>query len=160
MSKKEILQGIRDWLILIAVGVVFAPVFQLFKVAFYYDILTTQTWAFYTDPTAPFYQPILKPLLYLQVFGNVSLLILSIVVMVHFFKKKETLPKMLVTFFSSNFLLGSIGYYMVTLIPQDTPIEQIARLKSAEEIVIMGIMCIIWIPYLLVSKRVKNTFMN
>ncbi|KRF05553.1 hypothetical protein ASG89_20730 [Paenibacillus sp. Soil766] len=73
-------------------------------------------------------------------------------------KKKKLLKYMVINFYVINFIVN-IGYYFIT-----NSIEEMATHdfmgEQGRNIVKSLVTCLIWIPYFINSKRVKNTFIN
>ncbi|MBP1964194.1 DUF2569 domain-containing protein [Paenibacillus aceris] len=74
------------------------------------------------------------------------------------FKKKKLLKYMVINFYIINFAVN-IGYYFIT-----NSIEEMATHdfmgEQGRNIVKSLVTCLIWIPYFINSKRVKNTYIN
>ncbi|WP_412102626.1 DUF2569 family protein [Paenibacillus alginolyticus] len=73
-------------------------------------------------------------------------------------KKKKLLRNMVINFYIINFAFN-ISYYLIT-----NSIEEMATHEFMSEqgrnIVKSLVTCLIWIPYFINSKRVKNTYIN
>jgi len=150
------LEGIGGWLVLVAVGLIASPIFM--AVGLIQDVLPAfsgGTWARLTEAGSPNYHPLWAPLLIMEVSGTSLFILFSLVLLVLFFMKKMSVPRLVIIFLLANLAFVVIDYFLAMRIPlvasmpdESTP-AQIAR---------QAVSCVIWIPYFLRSKRVKNTF--
>lgn len=151
-------QQIGGWLILVAIGIVLSPiriVFQLFPV--YSDLISSGSWATLTTPGFESYHPLWMPILLLELVMNTGLFCAWIYIASLFFKKRKTLPKLYISLlaFTLAFQIGDA--WALSLVMPNAPIfdpettREVARSLSA---------ACIWIPYMLLSKRVKATFVR
>lgn len=156
---KKPLVGIGGWLWLPLIGLILTP----FQIGFgvYHDLLplfTGNAYTALTTPTSSVYHPLWKPLLLFELIGNLSFIVFAIVSLVLFLTKSRLLPKLMVMYLSLNavFLVGD--YFLAEMIPAvaSQPIDRDTIRSIARAI--GGV--IIWVPYFLVSKRVKNTFVH
>jgi len=71
------------------------------------------------------------------------------------FRRSRRFPKAMIIYFFTVFVLVAADYFLAQTIPvvaaQDDPESRIAFMRA-------GIVCAIWVPYFLKSKRVKGTF--
>lgn len=150
--------GLGGWLILTAIGLILTP-FKLgfFVVSSILPIFEGDTWSTLTSPGSEAYHPLWGPLLTFELIGNCAFIVFAVALLVPFFAKRASFPKLMIIFYVTN-LLFVVGDAMLgNLIPfvaaQDDP-------ATTKEIVRTLIASAIWIPYFRVSKRVKNTFVN
>ncbi len=158
MNKKDDLKGLGGWLILVGIGVVIAP----FRLAYefgpmYYSIFTDGTFEILTTPGTEVYHSLWAPLLIGEALCN-SLLVLATVYLVYlFFTKHYLFPKVYIAIvaFSLFFipLDAWVGSFVITDEPMFTP-------EITKEFVRTLVGAVIWVPYMLVSKRVKATFVE
>ncbi len=144
-------------LILVAIGMVLAPIrILLMTVKNLFPAFSKQIWSLLTTPGARAYHPLWKPLLIGELVGNILFLGFSVLIAVFFFQRRRSVPKLAVTFLLANLLFVVIDYYAVGLIP----VAATADVGTKQEIIRTLIVCLIWVPYWLVSKRVKGTFVR
>jgi hypothetical protein len=150
-------QGIAGWLIFPALGLIITPFRMGFQ--FYKDLLpnlTPQIWNAVTNPASSVYHPLWGPLIIFEVTANLVQFIFTLWVMWVFFKKSNKTPRFFIIWL---IMLASVQIIDMLLVKQ---IPMAAAQSVSSEIIkdiarpIIG--AIIWIPYFLVSKRVKNTF--
>ncbi len=149
---------IGGWLILVGIGLVLYPLRMLVFIGS--DLLpafSPGTWSILTTPGTELYHPLWAPLLIFELVGNILLIGFSIVAAVYFFNKRRLLPKMMVTLLIGSSIFVAADYFLADLIPF---VRGQNGLESARELTRAAIACMIWVPYFLVSKRVKGTFVH
>jgi ABC-type multidrug transport system permease subunit len=147
--------GLSGWLILIAIGLVITPIAAIYMITEYNlpifnDI---ETWREFTNPNSANYLPLFSFLVYFELIGNTIILLFSILFLYLFFRKKRLFPRIYFWFLIGNLLFVFIDEILVNsmVVLDEFPYRETLRqaLPSA-----------IWLRYLVVSKRVKNTFVN
>jgi len=133
---------IGGWLIVPAFGLILSAIFVLISIST--EIIPVFTAVPFSDLSGQ-----LRIYLVVDVVLNALLLIFIIVVAVLFFKRRRIVPKLMISLYFINllFVLGDHFLFM--------------SLNEVQWIfgVIQGVAaCLVWIPYFLVSKRVKTTF--
>ena len=107
------------------------------------------------NPASPSYHPLLGPLVVMEVLGNMLICGLAVAAVVLMFRKSRRFPKWAIAFYASNLgflILDAVVAGMIPTIQQDA--------DTAKGIMRSVISCAIWIPYMCVSVRVKNTFVR
>jgi hypothetical protein len=150
------LEGIGGWLVLVGLGLALAPI-QLggALITSYLPIFTGQAWSALTTPGTAAYHWMWKPLLLIELFGSVFLLIWAVALLFLFFGRKRIFPSLVIAFYAANLLLVLLDFVAVSAIPA-VAAELDAR--SVLQLVKSILFCGIWIPYFLISERVKKTF--
>lgn len=147
---------IGGWLILVAIGLIFAPIRLL--VVLFKDLLpalSADTWSRLTTPGAEAYHPLWAPLLLFEVIGNCLFILSPIIIAVFFFQRRRFVPRLIIVLLLANLVFVAIDYFAADLIPFVAAQEDMGSLV---ELIRVLIACAIWVPYFLVSKRVKGTF--
>ncbi len=150
--------GISGWLTLPIIGLVLTCVFAaVWMFTDYLPLMSDGTW-----PAVPVSG---RALITFEVFSNLVLIVMPIVLLTLIFKKRRILPKLMVGFLAFVLLVvvaDSVGILLIgpDLIP-DPMVREEAGWSVAE--VTQGMLrtllsSAIWIPYFLMSARVKNTF--
>jgi|LakMenEpi03Aug12_release.lakeMendotaPanAssembly.Ray.scaffolds.fasta_scaffold1375763_1 hypothetical protein len=148
--------GIGGFLILPIIGLVITPIKSLLIVlSIHIPILTKENWSRLTTPGTEDYHPLWAPVLVGELGLNIFFAIFAIIVLILLFKKNRYLPKLIIIFYISNLILMGIMFYIANLIPI---VAQTPDPESVGEITRAIIGATIWVPYFLISKRVKNTF--
>lgn len=150
-------QGIGGWLILVAIGRITAPILLLFTIlqvylSYFRDGLLQEL----SNPDNQAYSSLWRPIILFEMGINVILFIVGIILLYLFFSKKRSFPQVFIGFCIFTILVtivdGILGYNLQKELTSDYDYTGIAHIFKA--VVNSGI----WIPYMLLSKRVKNTF--
>ena len=147
---------IGGWLILVVIGLILAPIRLL--VVLFKDLLpalSADTWSRLTTPGTEAYHPLWAPLLFFEILGNCLFILFPIIVAVFFFQKRRFVPRLIIVLLLANLVFVAIDYFAADLIPFVAAQEDMGSLV---ELIRVLIACTIWVPYFLVSKRAKGTF--
>ena len=152
------LTGLGGWLILVGFGVIFAPLRLLFVVyTVFVPIFSDGTWDAITNANSEYYIPYIGAYLAFELVVNSALILASIYLIYLFFKKHYLFPKVyiVIVVFSMLFIVFD-AFIGGQFFPED-PIFDEDTLKELGR----GLSSVfIWIPYMLMSKRVKLTFIE
>jgi uncharacterized membrane protein len=148
--------SIGGWLILVVIGLVVTPIrIGIILVTTHIPIFRDGSWALLTSPGATAYHPYWAPILVFEIIGNLLSMVLAFVTLVHLFRRSKRTPKLAISWYAWGVALVLIDTLAGNLIPavaahsDPDEVKEIARSIFA---------ALIWIPYFLVSKRVKATF--
>ena len=147
---------IGGWLIVIAVGLVTSLIQNLNQLPQLLGALGGPIWARLTTPSSPLYHPYWKTAIIYAAITGCFYVAMNVFTLILFFGRGRLFPKLTVALIPSIFILSLAGYYFVGLIPgvADRP----AHVSNGHFLIIKFVALHVWIPYLLVSKRVKQTF--
>lgn len=135
--------GIGGWLILPAIGLAINPFIALFSLAACCVLL------FGTSQIAIARQPGITPVILFEAATSSLFLAAGIVLNILFYGKKKPFPKFMIMFFSAQFVVVLVDHIMAAPFnPHSSPMGVIRTF----------LVCAIWIPYFLLSDRVKLTF--
>jgi hypothetical protein len=149
------LNGIGGWLILLAIGHVLLPLrFAKMGSALFSTTMNTSTWRALTDPIEPSYHAWWAPTLLFELFFNIAMFLFAALLVALFFTKRAAWPRAYVLFLITNL----VGAVLDTILVDRIPSAAESVLTSLLGIVPIALGAIIWIPYVLFSKRVKATF--
>ena len=151
--------GIKGWLIIVAIGRILAPIILLYNIFIAtLPLYTSGMIDELSNPANDYYSPLWKPLVMFELVGNILFLVLNVVLLYWFFAKKK------------KFIAGFIATILASLIFNLFDIFLMMQLQStyATDLgldypsVIIGpvVNFMIWVPYVLKSLRVKNTFVH
>jgi transglutaminase-like putative cysteine protease len=151
------LVGLSGWLILVGIGLVGNPI-QFLRGIIDLDFIFRQpSWNALTSPGTEQYHALWAPVLIYEVFCNIALLVYSILLLVLFFQKRRSFPKLMIVFIAANFVVIGID----TLLAAQIPAVQANGLNDTFKELARSIFAgLIWIPYFIVSKRAQATFVH
>ncbi|MCF6138864.1 DUF2569 domain-containing protein [Pseudalkalibacillus berkeleyi] len=158
-------EGIGGWLILMAVGLMMVPLIRLYSLyQSYWTVYHTPAWSSLTESGNPLYHAWFQPTFWLNIAVDIGFIGLSVAALWLLFTKHSLFPKFMIyylvglTVFAiidgliTNWIFGSLPLTAETL---DYVKNQSYRQQAGSLL-----LCLIWIPYLLRSQRVKTTFVN
>lgn len=151
------LRGLGGWLILVGIGIVISPFFVIGTLLeTHLPLFTDGIWAELTTPGTESYHAFWKPLLLGEVLFNLGAVVFSVHLIFFFFKRHYLFPKTYIAFDLIYFagILLDIGIASLFLG------DPILDAEAIEQVCLLLISGAIWIPYMLVSKRVKLTFVR
>lgn len=157
-DEEKVPRDIGGWLILVALGVIFAPLRILyFSSTTYPPMFSDGTWEALTTETSEAYSPIWGPFLLGEMVVNLAVVGASVYLAFLFFTKKSNFPKWYagIAVFSVIFIL--VDAYMVTLVVPNMPMFDP---ETAKEFGKSLVSCLVWTPYLFLSQRSKETFIR
>ena len=149
---------IGGWLILFAIGIVLYPVGILISLftelfpAFFHE-----NWSVLTTPGSQGYHPLWTPMLLAELIGNIFFFFFSICLVVLFFQRRKLVTKLAVLFLLSNLIFVGVDYFLTQFVLMNAVS---INLDTTINLIRTGVASVIWIPYFLLSKRVKGTFIN
>ncbi len=153
------LAGISGWLVLPAIGIVLGlicnPIVILLKV--FVEEFLHDTKMYLNDNAVA-----------LDLFGSIALVILLGVVACVFFSRKRSAPALIISYLLAGLSLAAFQFLWNSMCLSGYDLEEIFDrescfipfLSSIAGFISMIMQCAIWIPYFVVSKRVKATFVK
>lgn len=152
------LKGLGGWLILIGFGLIIGPIRQIIALSSgYKPYLDTDLFERLTTPSSSSYIPNFKFLFYGEIIVSVFLILLSIYLLFLFFTKSKKFPKNYIFISLFIILYIPVDAFLVTTIVPNANVVDGEMVKSFFQTLISGA---IWIPYMMKSERVKNTFIE
>lgn len=155
--KEEIeLKGLGGWLILLAIGffISFITLGRTIWVSVN-AVVVSELWSKLVDPNSLYYIPNFNWAYTLELFFNVIFLLLNGYVTYLFFRKNYKFPKFFIFFEVSYFC-----FLILDTILSNVILKLDLDLQTIKPCILAIIRMGIWIPYMLNSVRVKNTFIN
>lgn len=151
------LQGIGGWLILVVIGLVISPIrIALLLAENHVPLFSDGTWEVLTSPSSESYHALWAPLIVFEVVGNLLLILLTLATLCFLFMKSKHTPMIAIIWLVAGAVFVFADYVFAQQIPliatQPTDPDAVSELVRA----VVG--TAIWVPYFLVSKRVKATF--
>lgn len=159
MNTSEI-KGISGWLFLIAIGLVISPFrFYFTTLSTYPDFFENGSWYLLTDPNSAKYVKGLSLLVYSEIVFNLFLLSSMIYLNFLFFSKKTTFPKAYIAIALIGLLYTPIDAFLASaFFPHIFPHPPLLEGETLRNFLTTLVSAAIWVPYMLKSHRVKNTF--
>ncbi|HKO96577.1 MAG TPA: DUF2569 domain-containing protein [Pyrinomonadaceae bacterium] len=146
-------------LILVAIGLILSLVQNLgHLLGNLAPFRQVQVWERLTTPGSTAYHPNWKPILLFELVSSSAILGLNAVAVALFFRKQRVFPKFIVIVIPTLFILILVGYYLSGLIPAIA--ESPDYSKQTPVLIVRFVALHVWIPYFLLSERVKKTFVT
>lgn len=150
-------KGIGGWLILVAIGRIIAPILLLFTIwriylPYFRDGLLLEL----SNPDNQAYSSLWRPIILFEVSINAIMLIVGVILLYLFFSKKRSFPKAFIGFCIFTILITIVDGILVYKLQKEITNEYI--FTGFSDVFKAVVNSAVWIPYMLLSKRVKNTF--
>lgn len=158
MNDSNELKGLSGWLILVGIGVVISP----FRLAYefgplYYSIFTDGTFEILTTKGSEAYHQLWGPLLVFEAVYNSLMVLVSFYLIYLFFSKHHLFPKVYIAIVLISLFFIPLDAWFGSFVITDEPMFDPATTKEFARTLISAV---IWVPYMLVSRRVKATFVE
>jgi hypothetical protein len=152
-------KGIGGFLVLPILGLLLSGFLGLASLI---SLITPDTWSMVTLLVQGHLQDELVGFVVVSVFEVVSiiaLLFLNAWCLVAIFNERRNVPTLMAVFYGGSLALALIDLLALSQMPPDvvTKADQFDAMRDFMRAVVAAA---IWIPYFLVSKRVKNTFVH
>lgn len=151
-------EGLRGWLIFVGIGIVISPIrLAINTFPIYFKLFSNGGWTALTTPGTSVYNHLWAPIIIGEIIINIGFIIAWIGVAFLFFSKKRMFPKTYIgiLLFSFAFMVLDI-MIMKMMIPDQVKYDSEAVGEPIRTIFII----IVWVPYMLLSSRVKETFVK
>jgi hypothetical protein len=149
-------RGVGGWLILPLLGLFVFPLRVAVSLATdYWPIFRGGIWENLTTPGSAVYHPLWAPVIVGEITCNVGFLLFDLALLYLLFTKSRRFPKAFIVFTLANLLFIVSDAAIAWQIPAVAArgLEGVAG-EIARSLVVAAV----WVPYMLVSKRVRNTF--
>lgn len=152
------LEGLGGWLILVGSNVVLSPfVIAARTYKSYAEMFASGVWDVLTSPDSMAYHALWAPLAIGEIILNSALILAWIYIAFLFFSKRRAFPFWFIAIHIATVCLIVIDTIVVHHILPDAPIFDANTLRELSRPI--GAI-LIWAPYMLMSKRVKSTFLH
>jgi len=155
--------GLGGWLVLPIIGLFLSPMQALVRVV--NDVapaLRSDVWETLTTPGTQAYHPLWAPILLFDAVSLAVMIVAPIFLLYFLFRRRAILPRLMIYFLL--FVLGSVlidwGVLHLFIAPALTQIDAEVWNDSLPDLARGILGAAIWLPYFLLSKRVKNTFVR
>ncbi len=151
INDAEEYKGIEGWLIVVAIGLwIGLAVEVIFVFKDFVPVFTEGYWTLLTDPNSPSYITSCKAFVLYEMIGVAVIIALRIAVLHAFHKQLSRFPPMFI-----GLILIGIFYSIIDTALASQILDDAGSTGSP-----FSLSAFIWIPYMLMSKRVKQTFVN
>jgi hypothetical protein len=151
------LDGLWGWLLLFAGFVVLKIVSVGFLiVSTFLPLFRDGTWQTLTQPGSPAYHPLWKSVLLFELAGSIVIGAMAMVALALLVVRSTYAPRFCIGLLLGNFVVAAIGYFIAGQIPSVA--DHGADYESLAALVRSTLAMLVWVPYFLVSRRVKATF--
>lgn len=158
MENNNELKGLGGWLILVGIGVVIAPIRLLVAfISVYSPIMEDGVWYALTTPGSSAYHPLWEPLLIAEIIYNLAMVAASVYMIYLFFTRHYLFPKVFIGVSIVSLIFVPLDAWVVSTMFPSEPMFDPETTKEFARVVVVSL---IWIPYMLVSERVKVTFVE
>lgn len=151
------LDGLWGWLLLFTGFVVLKIVSIGFLVAStFLPLFRDGTWQALTQPDSPAYHPLWESFLLFDLAGNTAIGAMAMVALALLVVRSTYAPRFSIGLLVAGFVVAAVNYFIARQIP--TVADLGAGHESLAVLVRSTMAMLVWVPYFLVSKRVKATF--
>ncbi|WP_419886560.1 DUF2569 domain-containing protein [Paenibacillus sp. B-A-8] len=150
--------GLGGWLILVQIGLYGTIIIQIMQ--FFQNssmMFDTEVWTALTSSESEFYHPLWGTTVVFEIVFTLALLLFSIYILVHFYRRKSILPRLLIIFYVVVPVVGIIDYVLLLQIPL---VRELETGRSLRNVIRPVMTSAIWIAYFMKSERVHNTFIK
>ena len=148
--------GLGGWLFLVGIGIVATPLRLGAAILHtFVPIFTNGSWEVLTTPGSERYHWLWAPLLISEVVVNFGFMLAYVVLGFLYFRKSRYFPKtyMVLVIINMCFVVLDAGLGSIVM-----PYEPLLSPVTLKEVIRSLSGVAIWVPYMLISKRVRNTF--
>ncbi|MFL0245580.1 DUF2569 domain-containing protein [Candidatus Clostridium stratigraminis] len=147
---------IGGWLILVAIGLCISIVLNLPTFIKTINSINSKAWPLLTTIGTKYYQAGLKEAIYFEIIGFFIILITNLLCIIFFFKKKRLFPKLMISLLTFNLIFQITQHIIVISNTSFNANSTLTNLQLAKPF----ITALVWIPYFILSERVKKTFIK
>ena len=149
------LAGINGWLLLYTFSVVLGPVSLLMSLWTNVAPMAMPRWSTLTAFGGSQYHPLWAPALLFEFAGHLALLVASVTLLLLYFRQRSSYPRLAVGFLAALCLFKGVDLAIASRLPGTT-----LTMEDWGEASRLLLSALIWGSYLLLSKRVRSTFVR
>jgi hypothetical protein len=145
--------GLGGWLILPRVGLFLSALQHLSSTFRILGLLKPESWTALTLQGSAVYDPWWAPLLIFELAASVALLMSEILIFYLFWGQRRVVPQLMIAWLIAQVFVAVTDFLLTR------QIHSLATEGSVFDLVLRSmVLCLVWIPYFLTSRRVKATF--
>lgn len=149
---------IGGWLVIVAIGLVLTPIILLITLVMEDGFYDAYTWATLWNTEGIQGKPSVI-LIAMELVINLVRIVFSTVLIVLFFERRSSVPRLMVILYASTLIFIVLDAIFAYTINGDLFTSE-DDYDTAKEIIRSVFRAAIWIPYFLISDRVKKTFVK
>lgn len=158
MSDASELKGLGGWLIIIGIGLFMSPITIVIELGpIFYSILADGVIPALSNPLSEFYNPLLLLLIFGELVINFLMTVVSVYLIYLFFSKHYQFPKVYIAVTIISVIILPLDAWLGSLVFPNQPFFDEESWKYFYKSIAAAM---IWIPYMLMSQRVKATFVE
>lgn len=158
ITQKRGPEGLGGWLILVGIAVVASPFrIALDAVMTFQPIFSDGTWTTLTDPTDATYNPLWKVIILGEIATNILMGLAWLYAAYLFFTKQPLFPLWFRSLLIISFMVILADAFLIMFIQ---PTAQVFDTDTVKNLARSIVAIAVWVPYTLLSKRVRNTFVD
>lgn len=151
-------KGVGGFVVLLGFSLALAGLQLLHYIVNTYAFIFDESWRAFTTPGEPEYDPNWKLVVGIQLLMYLTLVPLLTAVLVSFARRRKTFIRLAILWLIVAFLVSIVDNNLMALIPA---LQSDGTLnESALDALRTGLAALVWIPYLMFSKRVKQIFVS
>jgi hypothetical protein len=157
------LVGIGGWLIFVAVILGASLLQRVMVLNTLWGIFSSARWHTLTSPHGMNYQPAYAGTLTWELFGGVTMTFITLMTGILFIQKRRNFPRWFIILLLSNLIFVVVDQWLGASLHLPVTLGKTNAVSTGPiPIVVMQVLggCLIWIPYMLKSERVKGTFVR
>ena len=156
--RKPVKSGIAGWLVIVAIGLAIVPLLMLFQLPKdYVPLFNDGTYNLLTNEDSRLYHPLWRFVIWLEIAINIILFFVFIYLNFLLYTKKALFPTLFICTACAIVLLIVLSAITFKILLPTAPLLNADIIRA----LLAATLCAsIWVPYMLLSKRVKATFVR
>jgi hypothetical protein len=151
-------RGIGGWLILPLLGLIITPFLVGFQLVGNIQIVFQPAiWKALTTPGSDIFHPLWAPLIIFEIAANAVMVAFGLIILWLFVKKSRRVPMLMIIWMVA---LAVVQVADLALARQIPAVAAEPDPQSMRDLFRSVLAAVIWVPYFLSSRRVKNTFVE
>jgi hypothetical protein len=139
-------------------GLVLGGLVLLHSVLSTFALIFSHDWTYLTTPDAPGYDPFWKLVVGAELLMSLLLTALLSAVLISFGLKRKSFVRLTMLWMMAWVLVSIVDHNLSAIIPALYDDGTVHR--TAYRVLIAGVVAVIWMPYLMFSRRLKQAFVN
>jgi hypothetical protein len=157
-------KGIGGWLILLAFGMLYSLYISGATIYGDLNVFSASYYPRLNDPSSQYYVGNYSATLGIELVAYAILFAGLIYILYLFFEQKREFPKYYIYFLLAVLVIATLEYFMISSLTFSSEQVKTAFLAASTDgspnLLRAIIGCVIWIPYMQKSQRVRETFIN